>query len=67
MPDRGPGYRQQGPRRHLPFLRPLEQGGTTRSVLFYMAGPPGLIDALFRPVMRSGKVASGHIFFDRFY
>ena len=32
----------------------------------YMAGPPGLIDALLRPVMRSGKVAPGRIFFDRF-
>jgi len=34
---------------------------------FYMAGPPGLIDAVLRPVMRSGKVAPGRIFFDRFY
>ena len=33
----------------------------------YMAGPPGLIDALLRPVMRSGKVAPERIFFDRFY
>ena len=33
---------------------------------FYMAGPPGLIDAILRPVMRSGKVAPGRIFFDRF-
>ena len=34
---------------------------------FYMAGPPGLIDALLRPVMRSGKVRPERIFFDRFY
>ena len=34
---------------------------------FYMAGPPGLIDALLRPVMRSGKVEPERIFFDRFY
>ena len=33
----------------------------------YMAGPPGLIDALLRPAMRSGRVAPGRIFFDRFY
>ena len=33
---------------------------------FYMAGPPGLIDAILRPVMRSGRVAPGRIFFDRF-
>ena len=33
---------------------------------FYMAGPPGLIDALLKPVMRSGRVAPGRIFFDRF-
>ena len=33
----------------------------------YMAGPPGLIDAALRPAMRSGKVAPGRIFFDRFY
>ena len=33
----------------------------------YMAGPPGLIDALLRPVMRSEKIAPGRIFFDRFY
>ena len=33
---------------------------------FYMAGPPGLIDALLRPVMRSGKVRPERIFFDRF-
>ncbi len=34
---------------------------------FYMAGPPGLIDALLRPVMRCGKVRPERIFFDRFY
>ena len=34
---------------------------------FYMAGPPGLIDALLRPVMRCGKVQPERIFFDRFY
>ena len=34
---------------------------------FYMAGPPGLIDAILRPVMRSGKVRPERIFFDRFY
>ena len=34
---------------------------------FYMAGPPGLIDALLRPVMRSGRVEPERIFFDRFY
>ena len=34
---------------------------------FYMAGPPGLIDALLRPVMKSGKVRPERIFFDRFY
>ena len=34
---------------------------------FYMAGPPGLIDAMLRPVMRSGKVRPERIFFDRFY
>jgi toluene monooxygenase electron transfer component len=34
---------------------------------FYMAGPPGLIDAILRPVMRSGKVSPERIFFDRFY
>ena len=34
---------------------------------FYMAGPPGLIDALLRPVMRCGKVKPERIFFDRFY
>lgn len=33
----------------------------------YMAGPPGLIDALLRPVMRSEKIAPDRIFFDRFY
>ena len=33
----------------------------------YMAGPPGLVDALLKPVMRSGKIAPGRIFFDRFY
>lgn len=33
----------------------------------YMAGPPGLIDATLRPAMRSGRVAPGRIFFDRFY
>ena len=33
----------------------------------YMAGPPGLIDATLRPAMRSGKVAPGRIFFDRFF
>ena len=33
---------------------------------FYMAGPPGLIDALLRPVMKSGKVQPDRIFFDRF-
>ena len=33
---------------------------------FYMAGPPGLIDAILKPVMRSSKVAPGRIFFDRF-
>ena len=33
----------------------------------YMAGPPGLIDTLLRPLMRSGKAAPGRIFFDRFY
>lgn len=32
----------------------------------YMAGPPGLIDATLRPAMRSGRVAPGRIFFDRF-
>ena len=34
---------------------------------FYMAGPPGLIDALLRPVMKSGRVRPERIFFDRFY
>ena len=34
---------------------------------FYMAGPPGLIDAILRPVMRCGKVRPERIFFDRFY
>ena len=34
---------------------------------FYMAGPPGLIDALLRPVMRSRKARPERIFFDRFY
>ena len=34
---------------------------------FYMAGPPGLIDAILRPVMRCGKVQPERIFFDRFY
>ena len=34
---------------------------------FYMAGPPGLIDALLRPLMKSGKVRPERIFFDRFY
>ena len=34
---------------------------------FYMAGPPGLIDALLRPVMRCGKVRPERIFFDRFF
>ena len=34
---------------------------------FYMAGPPGLIDAILRPVMKSGKVRPERIFFDRFY
>ena len=34
---------------------------------FYIAGPPGLIDALLRPVMRCGKVRPERIFFDRFY
>ena len=34
---------------------------------FYTAGPPGLIDALLRPVMRCGKVRPERIFFDRFY
>ncbi len=33
----------------------------------YMAGPPGLIDATLRPAMRSGRVAPGRIFFDRFF
>lgn len=33
----------------------------------YMAGPPGLVDALLKPAMRSGKIAPGRIFFDRFY
>ncbi|MCY4480766.1 MAG: 2Fe-2S iron-sulfur cluster binding domain-containing protein [Rhodospirillales bacterium] len=34
---------------------------------FYMAGPPGLIDAILRPVMRCGKVKPERIFFDRFF
>ena len=34
---------------------------------FYMAGPPGLIDALLRPAMKSGKIRPERIFFDRFY